>query len=166
MSDSKGGQSTVDDTVVIRRVQESEAPAVAELWNSMCRETPDGGPLTAQGIRNITRMVEVSAWHHETACLVAVHDAVVVGFVMTRVDPGDGLLPCLAGQIEELYVVPEARGRGIGRRLAEQAVARLRERDVWTIRNLVCADDPAAHAFWRRLGFVADMVCLSLYRAA
>jgi hypothetical protein len=36
---------------------------------------------------------------------------------------------------------------------------------VWTVRNLVCADDHTAVRFWADLGFVPDMVCLSLYRS-
>ena len=80
-------------------------------------------------------------------------------------DPGDGLLPCLAGEINEFYLRPDARGRGTGRRLARAAVDWLRARDVWTVRNLVCAEDRAAQGFWRSLGFAPDMVCLSLYRS-
>jgi GNAT superfamily N-acetyltransferase len=151
--------------VEIRRIREHEADQVARLWDRMCRETPDGGPLSESGRRHIATMLAVSAWHHETFCLVAAVDDTIHGFVTGRVDPGDGLLPCLTGEINELYVQPDARDKGTGRRLAEGAVAWLRERDVWTVRNLVCADDHTAVRFWADLGFVPDMVCLSLYRS-
>ena len=151
--------------VEIRRIHEHEADTVAELWDRMCRETPDGGPLSGPGQRHIASMLAVSAWHHETFCLVAVEDGAIVGFATGRVDPGDGLLPCLAGEINEFYLRPDARGRGTGRRLARAAVDWLRARDVWTVRNLGCAEDRAAQGFWRSLGFAPDMVCLSLYRS-
>ena len=48
----------------IRHVKVAEAAAVAELWDRMCRETPDGGLLTRAGRQNIQRMVEIAAWHH------------------------------------------------------------------------------------------------------
>ena len=150
--------------IEIRRIQEHEADQVALLWDRMCRETPDGGPLSAAGRRRIATMLAVSAWHHETFSLVAAVDQNLTGFVTGRVDPGDGLLPCLAGEINELYVIPEARAEGTGRRLAEAAVAWLREREVWTIRNLVCAGNDEAIRFWADLGFEPDTVCLSLYR--
>jgi ribosomal protein S18 acetylase RimI-like enzyme len=150
----------------IRWIQEHEADEVAGLWDRMCRETPDGGPLSESGRRHIASMLAVSAWHHETFCLVAVDGAELVGFVTGRVDPGDGLLPCLAGESNAFYVRPDAHGRGLSRRLATAAVDRLRARDVWTVRNLVCAEDRAAQAFWRSLGFEPDMVCLSLYRSS
>jgi GNAT superfamily N-acetyltransferase len=148
----------------IRRIHEHEADAVVELWDRMCRETPDGGPLTEGGRRHIATMLGIAAWHHETFCLVAVEGGEPVGFVAGRLDPGDGLLPCLAGEINEFYVRPDAHGRGISRDLARAAVDWLRARDVWTVRNLVCADDREAQGFWRSLGFTPDMVCLSLYR--
>jgi hypothetical protein len=146
----------------IRRVKVPEAAAVAELWDRMCRETPDGGPLSSRGRRNIERMVEISAWHRDTFCLVAVEGDQVLGFVMGRVDIGDGLLPAVAGQIEELY---SAADGPLNRQLVEAAVATLRQRDnLWTIRHLAAVDDPQDRELFASLGFEADMVCLSLYR--
>ena len=87
----------------IRRIDEDQAAAVTELWDRMCRETPDGGPLTARGRRNITRMLQIASWHHETCCLVATtgtddtddtdgtDGTDVIGFVVARLDAGDGL---------------------------------------------------------------------------
>jgi len=150
----------------IRRIAAADASTVAALWDRMCRETPDGGPLTPAGIRNIELMLAACAWHHEAFCLVAEENGGIVGFVCGRVDPGAGLLPSLAGEVEELYAVPETRGRGVGARLADAAVAWLRARDVWTVRTRVCIYNAEARAFWQGRGFEADMVTLSQYRAA
>lgn len=145
----------------IRRITVPEGAAVTELWDRMCQQTPDGGPLSAVGRRNIQRMLEIAAWHHQAFCLVAVEDGRVVGFVMGRADPADGLLPGLVGLIEELYA-PDA---GLRRRLAETAVATLRERPgMGTIRHLVDAEDGEERELFAGLGFEADMVCLSLYQ--
>jgi GNAT superfamily N-acetyltransferase len=145
----------------IRRVKVSEAAAVAALWDRMGRETPDGGPLTEAGRRNIERMVEISAWHRDTFCLVVVEGDQVLGFVMGRVDAGDGLLPALVGQIEELYAGDNV---SLGRQLVEAAIAMLRRNgDVWRILHRSPVDDPTDHELFRGLGFVADTVCLSLY---
>ncbi len=150
--------------MLIRRIQESEGAAVGALWDRMCRETEDGGPLTEQGRRNLSRMLAMSAWHRDAFCLVAVADGGIVGFVNGRTDVEDGLLPGMAGQIDSLYVVPEQRRRGISRALAEAAVALLRERGAHTVRYLSCADAHDDHRFWQDIGFEPDMVCLSLYR--
>lgn len=152
---------------VISRITEDEAAEVAELWDRMCRAVPDGGPLTARGRRNIERMLAAASYHHQTACLVAHGEREgagrgPVGFVMARVDPGDGLLPCLSGEIQELYADDD---RALAVELAEAAVAWLRQQDdLWTIRVHVDAEDPATQALWRDRGFQPDLVTLSLYR--
>jgi GNAT superfamily N-acetyltransferase len=117
-------------------------------------------------VRNIELMLAACAWHHEAFCLVAEESGAIIGFVCGRVDPGAGLLPSLAGEVEELYTVPAARARGVSARLADAAVAWLRAKDVWTVRTRVCAGNAQAQAFWQGRGFEADMVTLSLYRAA
>jgi ribosomal protein S18 acetylase RimI-like enzyme len=149
----------------IRRIRIPEAAAVAALWDRMCRETPDGAPLTGPGRRSIQRMLEISSWHHRTFCLVAVERDQVAGFVVGRVDPADGLLPSLVGEIHETYVPAESGGAGLARQLVEAAVATLRDRGARaTIRHLTAADDLADQELFAGLGFEADMVCLSLYR--
>lgn len=150
----------------IRRIHEHEGDAVAGLWDRMCRDSADGGPLTERGRRNIARMLAMSAWHHSTFCLVAVVDEHVVGFAQCRVDPGDGLLPGAVGAIDTLYVIPEARGEGVSTALVDAAVAHLRDRGASTVRTLACVDDAHARLFWQDRGFAADMVALSLYESS
>jgi ribosomal protein S18 acetylase RimI-like enzyme len=149
--------------VEIRRIRDVEGDVVAGLWSEMTAAVADGGPLSERGRRNIALMLQASAWHRRAFCLVAVEDERIVGFVNGTLDTGDGLLPGAAGEVDALHVVPAVRGRGLSRRLAETAVAWLRERGASTVRMLVCAEDAEAIAFWRSLGFEADMTVLSLY---
>ena len=151
--------------VEIRRINEGERETVAALWDEQARATPDGGPLPARGRRNIARMLEMAAWHEQELCLVAVDDGKIVGFVSASVSAGTGLLPGLLGEIEALYVTPQARDQGTSRALAETVVSELQTRGAATIRNLICIDDEDAQTFWRSCGFERDMVCLSLYKA-
>ena len=148
----------------IRRVRDGEGEIVGRLWDRMCQEVPDGGPLTALGRRNLSRMLDIAAWHRDAFCLVAVDGGQIVGFVNGRLDLEDGLLPGQAGVIDSLYVVTSLRGDGVSRSLAEAAVAWLWELGAHTIRYLSCVDALEDHGFWRSLGFEADMVCLSRYR--
>ncbi|MEJ7705336.1 MAG: GNAT family N-acetyltransferase [Geodermatophilaceae bacterium] len=150
--------------IEISRIEIAQARIVAELWDRKCREVVDGGPLTDRGLANIDRMLQVASFHHETIGLVAADGATILGFVVARFDPGDGLLPHQAGELQELYVVPGARNRGLNAELAAAAVAWLRLRGAQTIRTLVCADNHESREFWERQGFTPDMVCLSLYQ--
>jgi GNAT superfamily N-acetyltransferase len=150
--------------VEIRRIRDVEGDLVAGLWSDMNSAVEDGAPLSEVGRRNIALMLQASAWHLRAFCLVAVDDGRIVGFVNGTLDAGDGLLPGAAGEIDALYVVPGARGRGLSRRLAEAALAWLRERGAGrTVRMLVCAQDEEAIGFWSSLGFEPDMTVLSLY---
>jgi ribosomal protein S18 acetylase RimI-like enzyme len=76
---------------------------------------------------------------------------------------GDPLLPGLAGEFDDLYVVPDARDRSIGRRFAETAIARLGDAGAEVIWTHVDTDDEKAQACWAALGFKGDMVRFSLY---
>jgi GNAT superfamily N-acetyltransferase len=149
--------------VEIRRIRDGEGDAVGHLWDRMCREIPDGGPLTDDGRRRIARMLDVSAFHRDAFCLVAT-DGDIVGFVNGRLDVEEGLLPGVLGRIDSLYVVPSRRSEGTSKALAKAAIAWLRQRGAHTIRYLSCADAADDHRFWQSLGFVADMVCLSSYQ--
>jgi L-amino acid N-acyltransferase YncA len=195
----------------IRRIREPEAAEVTEFWDQMCRATPGGGPLSERGRRNLRRMLEIMAWHHEAFCLVAVQseaaqseaaqseaaqseaaqseavdsEAVdseqiavgrgpavaaeygrLAGFVCARLDPGTGLLPCPIGEVEESYVRPDLpTATEVRRQLVAAAVASLRERGAHTIRHLIDAKDAETRELFERLGFEADMICLSKYFA-
>jgi hypothetical protein len=127
----------------------------------MCRAVVDGGPLRPCGRRNLRRMLEVAAFHRETFCLVAVRGEEIIGFAMGRVDAGDGLLPGVVGQAEELYATDD----DVRRRLAEAVIERLEAAGALTIRSTVAADEPDEQAFWAGLGFEADLVTLSRYRS-
>jgi ribosomal protein S18 acetylase RimI-like enzyme len=92
-------------------------------------------------------------------------DERIVGYVCGRVESGDGLLPGAVGEINELYVMPEAPDApDLGRRLVEAAVARLREHgDVGVIRSTLDVQDGPRRALLASLGFDADLVTMSLY---
>ena len=147
----------------IRRIQEADAEAVVELWDQMCLAVADGGPLKAAGRRNITRMLEMSAWHQEAFTLVAIDDGRLVGFVTGELSAGSGLLPGLTGEIGELGVAPRADGCGLRRQLAEAAVRHLQNAGAGPIFAFEDIDDTDAPGRWSELGFEGDMVRFSLY---
>jgi hypothetical protein len=152
----------------IRRIRDddSEPEQAVELWDRDCREDPDGAPLSRVGRHNLQRMLAMMAWHRESFCLVAVGaDERIVGYVCARVESGDGLLPGATGEINEMYVTPEAPDApDLRRRLVEAAVARLREHGAaGVIRSTLDVQDDSRRALLAGLGFEADLVTMSLY---
>lgn len=143
----------------IRRIREHEAAAVTEMWDRMCREAPDGGPLTPRGRRAIRRMLEAAEWHRDMFCLVAVDGTEVTGFAVGTLDAGGGLLRCPVGELQETY----APGADRRRRLTEAAVARLREMGADTIRCTFDKDDTGQRELLEGLGFEFDLITMSRY---
>ena len=74
------------------------------------------------------------------------------GFALLRFRPSlyTGALDAL---LEELYVVPEQRGRGLGRALLEAAMEHARKRGAARMELKTSVDDVAARALYEKTGF-------------
>ena len=139
----------------IRRIRQTEAEAVTELWDEAGRSVPDGGPLKERGRRNIAAMLVLAASSDRVACLV---DDALRGFVLAEL-ADDGLLPGRYGRVEELY----ARGdHELERALVQAAVDWLFERGVQVIRAEVALDEPGAELL-SSLGFEPEATRFGLY---
>jgi len=148
--------------VTIRDMNRDEAEAVLGLWRRHCREAFGGRDLTddeaASTLTTLTRIPESD----QAFCLVAQDGGELVGFAMGHV-MGHPVMRGLAGELEDAYVVPEARRRGIGRVLVGRAVAWLRSHGAGTIRVHICADNTATQEAFRRMGWENDFATFSLY---
>lgn len=154
--------------VDVRRIRPEEAATVTELWGAYAAELsdPEEG-LTAESRVAISDHLRANAEHPQATCLVAVDGIKIVGFATAAVFRHPTLGGVL-GEIEEIYVIPERRRRGIGRALAGAILDWIDEAggNVMKVRVGRGLGEPAAVAFWESLGFEADMVECSLYPAA
>ncbi len=126
------------DTLTLRRARASDAPAVADVWLRSYR-------AALPTVRPAHPDEEVRAWirdvllpEHET--WVAVAGTAVVG-----------LMALTDGWIDQLYLDPSWRGRGIGDRFVELAKRRYPDGlQLWTFQV-----NAPAQRFYERHGFVA-----------
>jgi ribosomal protein S18 acetylase RimI-like enzyme len=88
--------------------------------------------------------------------VVAEQAGEVVGFMLGDVRTGEFGIEEKSGWIEVLGVDPEAAGKGVGRALAEEMLARFRRAGVATVRTMVDRSMPEVEAFFGRLGFEPD----------
>ncbi len=131
--------------------------------NLTCRPALPGDAAACVALRGLTREnaiseerlrslgITVQSWGED------IRSGALPGFV--AVDEGDRMLGyCFgdraSGEVVVLALLPEAEGRGIGRRLLGQVVESLRASGPRRL-FLGCSSDPAcrAHGFYRHLGW-------------
>jgi hypothetical protein len=135
---------------MIRRIRQTEAEAVTDLWDEAC-----GGVLKERGRRNITAMLVLAASSHRGACFV---EDGLNGFVLAEL-ADDGLLPGQFGRVEELYARGDAE---LERALIKAAVDWLWRHEVFVIRTEVELGESAEVV--ESLGFEAETTRFGLYR--
>ncbi len=124
----------------------SEAPVVAELLDRFNREFDTPSP----GLEVLTARLERLLSGSEVVALLAGEPAVGVALVSLRPNVWCG---GLVGLLDELYVVPAHRGRGLGAALLKAAEAVVRERGGEVLEITVDGEDLDARRFYERHGY-------------
>ncbi len=140
-------------TLQIRPAIPADAVAIATVHAQSWRETygrfvddPDTNPWFDAERR--IGMWRSSLEGQELTVVIADADGSIVGFAATHLTPGaDAARP---EELQMLYVVEPSHGSGAGQALLD-AVLGDRPASLW-----VAADNPRAHAFYRRNGFRPD----------
>ena len=87
------------------------------------------------------------------ASLVAEADGKVVGFMFGEIRSGEFGMEEPTGWIEVLGVDPRARGKAVGRRLAESMMEYFQRSGATSVRTMVDADMVGIERFFESLGF-------------
>jgi ribosomal protein S18 acetylase RimI-like enzyme len=132
--------------VEVRRCTATDAPDLGRLLHDFNVEfsepTPDAGELA----QRLGELIESG----EATVLAAGRGP--EGFAVLRLRPSL-YSESLDAYLEELYVVPERRGEGIGRAILEAAMEASREAGARHIELGTSVDDRAARGLYEKLGF-------------
>ncbi len=135
-----------DDQIVIRRAGPEEAADIARLLHDFNTEfgepTPDVATLTSYS----RRLLEDG----EMTVLLAGGGPDGISLLRFRPSVWTG---GLEAHLQELYVVPSLRGRGIGRALLEATIGAAREAGASGIDLNTGETDTAARALYESMGF-------------
>ena len=130
-----------DDDYRIRRCLPDDVPALVALQQQWAAEDNIIGMLAATA-EEVHQWLDQCSW-------VAEAEGHIIGFACGTVQTSDGLAVIPAGErylrLDELYVVPYRRDRGIGGQLADRVLADAAEQGITRGRVLSAARD------WRRI---------------
>jgi ribosomal protein S18 acetylase RimI-like enzyme len=132
--------------LTVRRAGAEDAEVVARLLYDFNTEFDEPVPqpdVVAPRIRELMETEEI---------LVLLGGSGPDGFVLMRFRP-TLLIEGLDCYVEELYVVPHFRGKGLGRTMMEAAMDLARQRGAIHMDLGTSEDDVAARALYERLGF-------------
>lgn len=134
------------------------ADELTELWMELAADQRDyGSHLLAAENRQQAR--ESLLRHALTGCLLAARDdGDIVGFVSFYPEGGSFEQDAQRGIVENIYVVPERRGEGIGSALLSAAEERLRAEGADVLALEAMAANEAAIRFYRRHGYSSHRV--------
>jgi ribosomal protein S18 acetylase RimI-like enzyme len=146
VAESADRRAAGDDQPAIRRASAGDAPQVARLLHDFNSEYEDHAP----GVEDLTSHYRELIADGELTVLLAGERP--DGFCQLRLKRSHytGRPDAL---IEELYVVPELRGRGTGRALFEATLEAARSAGATHVELTTGEDDTAARALYESAGF-------------
>ncbi len=137
-----------------------EFDRLAELWLALLEHHAAAGPRFEPGRDAVLRVREdLEVWDRDPHTRIAVADAEqLMGFCIARILRRSELFrETSRGEIDSIFVQVPYRGRGIAKKLVEDAFAWLRATGVQRVSLTVDRTNPGARAFWERCGFEPAM---------
>jgi ribosomal protein S18 acetylase RimI-like enzyme len=139
--------------VTVERPPTEAADAVADMWVDLADDQRrHGSHLLAEPNRDRAREAALRRIVTDSL-LVATDGDDPIGFVTFEIESGVYEQDATRGLVENIYVVPERRGEGIGSALLRAAEDRLRDRGCDTFFLEVLAANGAARRFYREAGY-------------
>ena len=155
--DSERGRGAGQARYTVRSGRREDAAAAARLWTSSVEEHAHYDPVysAAPDAEKFMRrfLADLSSSSH-SSLLVAESGGEVVGFLSGELREGSpAFSPKTWAAVEDVYVVPELRSRGIGRDLFEAFQEWAHQKDATGVSLQVAAGNRRAREFYERLGF-------------
>jgi len=146
------------DDLVIRRATAEDVPAIV----AMLADDPLGARRESPGDPAYAAAFAAIDADPRQYLAVAVAGESVVGTLQLTFIPGLSRRGSTRALIEAVRVRADRRGSGLGRRLAEWAIATSRSQGAAMVQLTTDASRADAHRFYERLGFVASHVGMKL----
>ncbi|MEO0560281.1 MAG: GNAT family N-acetyltransferase [Bacteroidota bacterium] len=147
----------------IRLARRTDAPIALALWqalhaeherqDSRYRMSEDAAQRWATDFRDWTHSPGHRVWLAEIASPVSESAQRVVGLLTAHLyQPAPTFEPYTMVYVDDLYLIPAARGQGVADRMMDEVRAWADESDAIEIRAGVLAVNSAGRAFWAKQG--------------
>jgi len=161
----------MNDEIVVRRAQRGDLARVAQLAGALVRMHHDVDPSRFLLVENVedgyARWFERQLASDEAVILVASRGPTLVGYAYgTLEDRNWNLLLDEHGAVHDVFVVPEARREGAGRKLIAELVAALERLGAPRIVLSTMVGNEAAQRLFRQCGFRPTMLEMTRSREA
>ena len=151
--------------VAIRPLRPGDLDQLVELWKALAVEGSPSDlvlyPPTDDNAARWRSWVADAVERGEIAVLVAEADGLIVGYVLFGERKSHLKSSYRRGVIHDLYVRPGWRGKGLGKRLLEGALDRMRTWGLDIATVSVATTNRAALSLYRKLGFEDFMLTLA-----
>jgi GNAT superfamily N-acetyltransferase len=142
----------------VRLARAADSDRLVELLRALQDHVEASNPtiwqMTAEARRNLPGQI-ASRLRAENACaLVAEHQQDgIVGMVFGRVATNNRYEPSRTGLVDQVYVVPDHRGKDVGRRLVGELCRFFAGEGIEDVSLRYVVGNAEAAAFWSALGF-------------
>lgn len=151
--------------ITFRDAGAADIPTIIRLSHAGDARGPDTPPLDPQTLddpRYRAAFDEISA-NPGQRLIVAERDGEVVGTLLITAIPGLIRFGMRRGQLENVHVRADMRGKGIGSQMVKWAIERCGEMGCGVVQLTSNKTRTDAHRFYRRLGFTASHEGFKLY---
>jgi GNAT superfamily N-acetyltransferase len=139
--------------IVVRRAAADDVPALARLrWRWVVEETDGNADIERASFMDFFTTWALDHLNRYVPFVVEV-DGQLAGMAwlsLTERVPSPRALERRTGDVQSVYVVPELRGQGVGRRLIDAVIRHARDIE---LRHLTVHSAATATGFYARLGF-------------
>ncbi|NUB91871.1 GNAT family N-acetyltransferase [Haloterrigena sp. SYSU A121-1] len=144
----------------IERATADDVETVADLWVRLARDQRRHDSYVHADANRETMRDTLAAHQVNDGLLVARDGGTVVGFASFSVERGSLQLDATRGVLSNIYVVPAARGQGVGTALLEAVEDELEAQGADVVVLEVMARNEAARRFYERKGYETYRVAM------
>jgi phosphinothricin acetyltransferase len=137
--------------IAIRRVEQSDLPALLEIYNYYVRETPVTFDIEPRTLEQRRQWLDGFALSGRYQCFVALKDGQAIGWASSH--PYKDRAAYDTTVMSSVYLAPDMMGQGIGRRLYSALFEALKDEDIHRIFGGITQPNEASVRLHLAFGF-------------